>query len=326
MNNNEIVNNGATFNFNDIKYASPKVNNMGGKNVKILDKYTNEWLTISTPVMLSFGINDYVDPQTGIGNGKYEISQLFPNSEYENEETKLFLENLKMFENKIKQDALKYSKEWFGKIHKSPEVVDALWTPMLKYSKDQNTGEYNLNKPPYIRSKVSNYDGKWNCEIYSEDNDILFPDEENSSLSPLDLFPPKKKCNIATVLLCGGIWFTNGKFTVTWELAQAVRKTPRERLLGKRKCLINLKTSDIETLKKENFDDDNEEINENKKKLSEDSDVNKKLSEDSDNEEGDDTTVKTQDNKDNVPVSAEEIQTTTEPETKKKKIIKKKST
>jgi len=318
------INNGATFNFETIKYAPVKTNSLGGKNVKILDPVTKEWLIISTPLMLSFGINDYVDPQTGVGNGKYELSQLFPNREYESEETRMFLENMKMFENKIKQDALKNSKEWFGKVHKSAEVVEALWTPMLKYSKNKDSGEYNLDNPPYIRSKVPRYDGKWNVEVFSEDGELIFPDDRNSSLTPLELFPPKKKCNIATVLLCGGIWFTNGKFTVTWELSQVVAQKPRERLLGQRKCLIHLKPSDIEKLKSQALEDENIEEEKVKKPAH--------LEEDSDNEnaEEDDDGSKAQEPVEEVVVNAAEVvEAVSEAQSvdsKKKRIVKKKGT
>ena len=84
-NNSNSVRDATTFDFETIKYGQPKVNNLGGKNVKILDPLTNQWLMISTPLMLSFGIGDYVDPQTGVGNGKYEISLLFPNKDYSKE-------------------------------------------------------------------------------------------------------------------------------------------------------------------------------------------------------------------------------------------------
>ena len=316
--NTNTIKEGSSFNFEAIRYASVKTNSLGGKNVKILDAETNEWLIISTPLMLSFGISDYVDPNTGVGNGKYELSQLFPNTEYATEETKMFLENIKNFENKIKHDALKNSKEWFGKVHKSAEVVEALWTPMLKYSKNKDSGEYNLEKPPYIRSKVPFYENKWKCEVYSEDGELLFPNDENANITPLDLFPSKKKCNIATVLVCGGIWFTNGKFTVTWELAQVITQKPRERVLGQRKCLINLKPAEQETLKNQSFEENNVEDVEEETNIitSTSSRKTENNVEDSDNEE---------DVVDEAPKAqvfvAEEAQTLD----KKKKIVKKKN-
>jgi len=317
-NNSNSVRDATTFDFETIKYGQPKVNNLGGKNVKILDPLTNQWLMISTPLMLSFGIGDYVDPQTGVGNGKYEISLLFPNKDYADEETTLFLENIKKLETKIINDALKNSAVWFGKTHKSVDVIEALWTSMLKYSK-------NNTSPPYIRGKVPVYDGKWKCEIYSEEGDVLFPDDNNINLTPLQIFPAKKKCNIATVLVCGGIWFTNGKFTVTWELAQAVTQKPRESLLGQRKCLIKLKPSQKETLKKQ-VEEECEDLNEDFENTNTKPNVN--TTEDSDGEE--DTVVSQETEKIiiNENLKSEtvvEVQTSTQTdESKKKRIVKKK--
>ena len=139
------------------------------------------------------------------------------------------------------------SKEWFGKAHKSYEVVEELFTPMLKYTKIN--GEINIEKPPYLKSKVQKYNNEWKCEIYDEDSNMLFPNDNDSSVSPLEILKCGKKAYVACVLICGGIWFTNGKFAVTWELSQAVTQKPKERVLGQRKCLINLKPKEKELLK-----------------------------------------------------------------------------
>jgi len=42
------------------------------------------------------------------------MSLQFPSSEYKSDETEAFFNTMKDFENKIKQDALTHSKDWFG--------------------------------------------------------------------------------------------------------------------------------------------------------------------------------------------------------------------
>ena len=54
-----------------------------------------------------------------------------------------------------------------------------------------------------------------------------------------------KLSNIACVIQCGGIWFANGKFGVTWRLVQAVVK-PQETFKGK--CHLFLSESDKERM------------------------------------------------------------------------------
>ena len=230
---------GTQFNSNNIKYSAPKVNASGGKSVNILNKATNTGLRISTPLMLTWGASDFE------GNGKFEMALQFPSDEYKNPDTEAFLKSMSEFENKIKSDALTYSKEWFGKLHKSSEVVDALWTPMLKYSKDKNTGEYNMTKAPTLRIKIPVWEGVWRAEIYDEDGNKLFPSAENPCVTPLDFL--QKGTNLAVLMHCGGLWFANGKFGMTWKLIQAVVQKPKGSLTGQ--CFIKLKPSDKEKLK-----------------------------------------------------------------------------
>jgi len=236
---------GTQFNVQNIKYSAPKANASGGKSVNILNKLTNTGLRISTPLLLTWGASDFQDPATGKGNGKFEMSLQFPTAEYQNEDTAAFLKNMQAFEKKIKDDAITYSKEWFGKVHKNADVVDALFTPMLKYSRDKLTGEPDLNKAPTLRVKIPSWEGVFRCEVYDEEGIKLFPDTENPILSPIELI--QKGSSVAALVQCGGIWFANGKFGVTWKLAQLVVQKPRGSLTGQ--CLINLKKSDKDKLK-----------------------------------------------------------------------------
>jgi hypothetical protein len=234
----DIVIEATEFKCENIKYSSPKANSAGGKAVNIYNKLTNSRLNISTPMILTWGASDFVDQKTGEGNGKYEMTLQFPTDEFNNDELRLFLDNMKAFEDKIKSDALKNSKDWFGKVHKSSEVVDALYTPMLKYSKDKNTGEYNYSKPPSIRVKIPIWEGVWKCEVYDDDGVCLFPNDKN--ITPVTLIP--KATNVKVLMTCGGIWFANGKFGVTWKLIQAMVQKPRAQLSGK--CYLKTHTKE----------------------------------------------------------------------------------
>jgi len=236
---------GTLFNSNEIRYSSPKANASGGKSINILNKATNSGVRISTPLMLTWGASDFVDQNTGKGNGKFEMSLQFPSEEYKNDDTTAFLKNMMAFENKIKNDALTNSKEWFGKVHKNAEVVEALYTPMLKYSKDKQTGEPDLNRAPTLRVKIPMWEGSWKCEVYDEDGEKLFPNTASSILSPIDLI--QKGTQVASLIQCGGIWFANGKFGVTWKLIQVVVQKPRASLSGQ--CFIKLKSADKDKMK-----------------------------------------------------------------------------
>jgi len=231
-------------NIDNIIFCAPKATAQGSKSVNLLNKATKTGLTLSTPLMLTWGATDFKAEGEEKGNGKYDMSLQFPNDEYKTPETEAFLNNMMALEERIKSNALVYSKEWFGKVHKSPEVVDALWTPMLKYPKDKNTGEYDRTKKPTLRVKVPQWDGVWKAEIYDEDGAKLFPCNDNA-LTPIDYL--KKGVNIMCLIQFAGIWFVNGKFSASWKLVQAVVQKPRATLQGQ--CFIKLKPVDKEKLK-----------------------------------------------------------------------------
>ena len=235
----DTIINGTEFNCDNIKYSSPKTNTVGGKSVNIFNKLTNSRLNISTPMMLTWGASDYVDKNSGQGNGKFEMSLQFPSEDYKNEEASIFLENLKNFEDKIKNDALANSKNWFGKVHKSLDILEALYSPMLKYSKDKNTGEADLSKAPSIRVKIPIWEGNWRCEVYDDEGTKLFPN--SSGTTPVDLIP--KATNVKVLMTCGGIWFANGKFGITWKLVQAMVQKPRAQLSGR--CFLKPSTKPV---------------------------------------------------------------------------------
>jgi len=250
---------GTAFNLNNIMYTSPKSSPQGGKSVNILNKTTKTGLRLSTPIMLTWGASDFVDEKTGVGNGKFEMSLQFPSEEYKTEDTDLFLKNMQAFQDKIKSDALIYSKEWFGKVHKSSEIIDELFSPMLKYPNFKGTREPDYNKQPALKIKIPLWEGSWKCEIYDEDGEKLFPSLKNTVITPLDYL--KKGANIAVLIQFGGIWFVNGKFSISWKLIQAVVQKPKPSLTGQ--CFIKLKTVDKEKLKVPQIENDCNDFNEN---------------------------------------------------------------
>jgi hypothetical protein len=236
----ETIIDGTLLNTDNIKYSTPKANASGGKNVNIINKNTNSGLRISTPVMLTWGAKDFQDPVTGKGNGKFDMSLQFPSAEYKTEDTTLFLEKMEALEKKILTDALENSKAWFGKIIKSMDVLEALYTPFLKRTKDKFTGEPDLSKMPTLNVKLPIWEGVWKCEIYDEEGERLFPNSSTPLVTPIDYL--QKGTNIGVLMQCGGIWFANGKFGVTWKLIQAMVQAPKPTLTGK--CFYKLKPAD----------------------------------------------------------------------------------
>ena len=83
----ERIIDGTLFNVNDIMYTTPKATPQGAKSVNILNKKTKTGLTLSTPLMLTWGASEFVDQSSGVGDGKFTLSLQFPGKEYENDDT-----------------------------------------------------------------------------------------------------------------------------------------------------------------------------------------------------------------------------------------------
>lgn len=222
----------------DVVFTKASANKAGGKSVGVVHNSNRKSLHLNTPLMLTWGMNEY---EQANGGNSYDFSLQFPREEYVSRETTEFLRVMKEFEDNIKTAAEKNAKEWFGKSTMSPEVIDALWTPMLKYPKNQETGEPDLERDPQLRIKVPCWDGIWRCELYDTEQNTLFPSDDGKT--PVDMIT--KLSNIACVIQCGGIWFANGKFGVTWRLVQAVVK-PQESFKGK--CHLFLTESEKERM------------------------------------------------------------------------------
>ena len=230
--NPEILN-GHSLSSDQWSYGKTRVNKSGGKNVPLRNSANKKTLYLSTPLMLTWGVNE--NDFNGDGKFNYDMSLQFPREQDNNfnEATSGFLAGLKELEAQIKADAITNSKDWFNKSKMSAEVVDALWSPMLKYPKNQATGEADLERSPTLRIKLPYWDEQFTCELYDTSGEQVFPNETDDS--PKDLV--QKGQNVALVIECGGIWFANGKFGVTWRLLQAVLQ-PKAGLRGK--CHIAL--------------------------------------------------------------------------------------
>jgi hypothetical protein len=236
------------------KFMPPKVNERGGKSINIISKQTNRSLHISTPMMMTWGIADFIG-DNGESDGKFSISLNFPNDEYRKPATDKFLQQLKEFENYILDEAVKNSELWWGE-EMSREVCKHTFFPFLKYSKNKDTKKIDLTKPPSIRAKVPFYDGKWNVELYDTKENLIFPCD-NQNLTPVDFVP--KLSQVACVLQCGGIWIGGKGWGLTWKLVQSVVK-PREVVSVYGKCHIQLSPEDRDAIDNQKIPDDECEV------------------------------------------------------------------
>lgn len=218
-----------------IKFTKPYVTKSGSKSISIISKQTNRSLTISTPWMMTWGCSDFTDAN-GDSDGKFNISLNFPTEGDRTEQTDLFLQKLKDFENQILDDAVKMSETWWGE-PMSREICKHTFFPVLKYSKNKDTNKIDYTRAPSFRAKVPYYDGVWKVEIYNTRGNLIFPNDSNPDETPSTIIT--KFSNISCVLQSTGIWIGGKGWGVTWKLVQCAVK-PKEVVSITGRCLISL--------------------------------------------------------------------------------------
>lgn len=252
------IQDGTNIDLSVFSYTAPKANPAGGKVVNLLNKHFKESLTISVPLMGSWGAQEVKEtigkgpdgkPITR-GTGKYTMTLQFARDNYTTPDADAFLEQMKAVENKIKQDAMIYSKEWFGKEIKSMDVMDEKISPMLKYpriSKDSEERDYS--QPPQLSLKVPCWKGVWQPSIFDEEyNPLYIKGKTDEDVTPLDFLkcPNKAPIQVICLIQCAGLWFVGNpaKVSITWNLKQAIVKKPKSSSISDDMCFLTIKPSD----------------------------------------------------------------------------------
>jgi hypothetical protein len=238
---------GTNIDVNVLSYSAPKAHSSGGKVVNLYNKHFKESLTLSTPLILTWGAQEGQEQGTGKPTGKFTMALQFPSSEYSNADAEAFLKSMRALEAKIKLDAMTYSKEWFGKEIKSAEVIDEKFNVMLRHPKKaKGSAEVDESKPPTLTVKIPQWSGVWKPEIYDEDGEPLYINGKcNTHLNPLEFLKPKT--HVICLLQCGGLWFVNGKISITWNLKQAIVQKPKQSMEGT--CFLRPKETDVQKMK-----------------------------------------------------------------------------
>lgn len=200
-----------------ITFGQVRTNDSGGKNIPIL--YDGKPLYAQTPEMICvYGLSKW--PGDG-KNDRYSIELSFQGQTPNNGLGK-FLKVLADMNDLFLQAALDNSLEWFRKKYTSKDVVEAIYTPLIKYAKDKNTGEFTDRYPPTFRLNIPMNDGKVGCAVY---------DIKKSEIDLLDPSLITKSSKMTGIIRLSGIWIAGGKFGCTCRVEQ-LRVIPQRGLEG----------------------------------------------------------------------------------------------
>ena len=148
---------------------------------------------------------------------KYSIDFSLKGYRGENLEVKELSDFLEGFQNKLIQDSCVNSMQWHKKTKMTPEVAEAILTPLLKISTDKNTGEVLDQYPPKFKIKVPFWEGEWKCDVFKSGN-----------RNPIEGDLSEQVCgrmDARAIVACSGLWFAGGKFGVSWKLVQMEYRT-----------------------------------------------------------------------------------------------------
>lgn len=198
------------------RYMQPRISDRGIKMVTIISNQKNKKLHLQLPGMSCWGIEDYMDRDTGESDGKFKIKLHF--REEGSDESKEALEKLQAFENQVINDAVANSEAWFGK-KLSRELVEDRYFPFLKVGKNKETKEPDPSRGYYFSPKVNCYSGKWDVEIFDTDRTMVFPSEDESA-TPMDFVPSGS--DVTCGIECKYIWLGAKGWGISWALKQTV--------------------------------------------------------------------------------------------------------
>jgi len=172
--------------------------------------YKRNPLVIQTPeCYLPYGINrDTMDDEN---SNKFTMDISFRDMETR-PGLKRFFDILKSFDDLIVQTAFENQKEWLRKTYPNKEVVEALYVPIIRYSKDRESGEITNAYPPTFKMKLPYTNDKFACDFFDYNK------------SPMDastiIDTNTKGARVITLVKCNGIWFAGGKFGCSWKAIQ----------------------------------------------------------------------------------------------------------
>lgn len=199
-----------------LSYSAPKLLTNGSRSVYI--NYNGDKLMLQTPVMnLPYGLGDWSGKDAKPGEAafkKYDMHVSFRGMDI-NPALKSLHDKMLEIEAKIKQDAFENRLAWLKDDYDGLKVAtDRLFTPIVKYDKDRETGKVVGKYPPTIKLKIP-YDNNSNQFEFEcmdmNDTELVFDHIMNKI----------KGARARLIIQLSGLWFAGGKYGCTWRVVKS---------------------------------------------------------------------------------------------------------
>ena len=219
------------FDVSQITYSEPRVLDNGGKVVYV--SFNKKKLIMQTPEMMApFGLSKWNNE--GKANDKYSLDLSFKGRDTR-EVLNKFYDGLKSFDKKLVEDGLNHCQTWLKKQYKSLDVVEALYTPIVKHAKDDKY-------PPTFKLSLPHNGSQFTCDVYDGNRNLV-------DIANLET----KGARVSAIIQCVGIWIAGSKYGCSWKVLQ-MKITPPSSIKGYAFKELNEKVED--EVEDEGDDDD----------------------------------------------------------------------
>lgn len=199
----------ANLDVSNVTFSAPRTLDNGGRAIYM--SLNRSPIVLQTPEMVApYGVSNWNDD--GKAPDKYSLDLSFKGKEAR-ESLATFFDKMSELDKKLVSDGMENSMTWLKKKYTSTDVVEALYTPMVKYAKDKTTGEITDKFPPTFKLKIPYTNGAFQCEVY---------DTKRNSVDLKQLIDSgsMKGAKVTAIIQCLGLWVAGGKFGCTWKVLQ----------------------------------------------------------------------------------------------------------
>lgn len=222
-------------NVDSIVFGNIKALDSGGKSIPA--GIDGKPIIIQTPEMPApFGMSKWNADKSD--KEKLTLEMSFKNKDA-NKSQAYFFEFLQKLDARFITEGMNNSTAWFKKKYSTPEVVEALYTPMVKFPKDKDTGEITDKYPPTFRLNLAQKDGKFAFPVY------------NKKGEEINITDIEKGSKVTAIIQFLGGWLAGGKYGGSWKVVQLMVDTPQ--------AIKGFAFRDIEVEKEENINDDDDD-------------------------------------------------------------------
>lgn len=192
-----------------LTFSDVKTLDNGGKIVNV--SYSGQRLFMQLPALVAnYGLSVWPAEKTG-GFDKMQLDLSLKGYDSDvSPSVKAFYNNLQQFDEKMIDTAMQNSKMWLRKAGTSREVIQAVYTPLIKYAKDKDTGEISNKYPPTVRLQIPrNRAGDIDIEVYDAFRKRVDFDAVNF-----------KRAQVTAIVQISSVWIISGKFGITMKVHQ----------------------------------------------------------------------------------------------------------